>query len=337
MSHADRKGYACAGEVTCARLAIIANAREDITRKMDRLDAMTALALTVDTGGLSSAARKLGRSPATVTRAVAFLERSLGVKLLRRTTRTVKLTDAGSRYLVVCRRILSEIAEAERAARGTLGVPRGILALTAPVAFGGAYVRPLADAYRERYPEVRVRLSLLDRMVNLIDEGFDAAIRIAHLPDSALIAAKVGEVTRVTCASPKYLSRHGRPRVPTDLSKHQCIAFSALTPTDTWSFRAARSGRRSIYVKVGPGLVVNTAEAAIGSAIDGHGITCALSYQVADALRAGRLVRILEPHEGAPIPVHLVYPAGSAEAANLRAFVDLAVPWLRKQLAFGDA
>jgi DNA-binding transcriptional LysR family regulator len=252
---------------------------------MDRLDAMTAFVVTADSGGLSAAARKLGRSPASVTRAVAFLEESLGIRLLQRTTRSVKITEAGDRYLLVCRRILSELAEAELAARGALDVPRGTLAVTAPVTFGGMYVRPLVDAYLEKHADVSVRLSLLDRVVNLVDEGFDAAIRIAHLPDSALIATKLGEVRRLVCASPKYLSRRGRPSAPSDLARHRCIAFSAVTPTDTWTFGSGRGGGRSIHVKVRPSLVVNTADAAIGSALDGNGFTCVLSYQVASALR----------------------------------------------------
>jgi DNA-binding transcriptional LysR family regulator len=301
---------------------------------MDRLDAMTAFVVTVDTGGLSAAARKLGRSPASITRAIAFLEESLGIRLLRRTTRSVKITEAGDRYLVVCRRILSELAEAELAARGALDVPSGTLAVTAPIAFGSAHVRPLVDAFLEAHADVRVRLSLLDRIVNLVDEGFDVGIRIAHLPDSALIATKVGEVRRLVCASPAYLSRRGRPSSPADLAAHRCIALSALMPTDTWTFGAGRRGGRSIHVKVRPRLVVNTAEAAIGSALEGHGITCALSYQVASALKAGRLVRILEAHESTPLPVHLVYSSGSTTAAKVRSFVELAVPRLRKELAF---
>jgi DNA-binding transcriptional LysR family regulator len=301
---------------------------------MDRLDAMTAFVMTVDNAGLSAAARKLGRSPASITRALAFLEDSLGVKLLRRTTRSVKITEAGDRYLVVCRRVLADLGEAERVARGALDTPHGTLAVTAPVAFGGHFVRPLVDAYLDRYADVRVRLSLLDRVVNLVDEGIDLAVRIAHMPDSALIATKLGEVRRLVCASPKYLARHARPRAPRELGAHRCIAFSALTPTDTWTFGAGRGGGRSIHVKVRPGLIVNSAEAAIGSAIDGWGITCVLSYQAAAALREGRLVRLLEAHEGAPVPVHLVYPAGSITAAKVRAFVDLGVPRLRKDLGF---
>ncbi len=293
---------------------------------------MTAFAVTVDAGGLSRAARQLGWSPATVTRAVASLEQRLGVTLLRRTTRSVKLTEAGERYLAICRRVLSELADAERAARGTLDVPRGTLTVTAPATFGRLYVRPLVDAFLEKHADVRARLLLLDRVVNLVDEGVDAAVRIAHLPDSALVATKVGEVGRVVCASPKYVARHGRPRVPRDLAEHRCIGFSPAAPTDTWTFGAGR-GKRATHVKVRPALSVNTAEAAIGSALDGHGVTCVLSYQVKNELRDGSLVRLLESYESTPLPVHLVTPAGGATVAKVRAFVDLAVPRLRHQLA----
>jgi DNA-binding transcriptional LysR family regulator len=206
--------------------------------------------------------------------------------------------------------------------------------VTAPLSFGGMYVRPLLDSYLDRYAEVRVRLSLLDRLVNLVDEGFDAAIRIAHLPDSALVAIKLGEVRRLICASPAYLSRHGRPKTPGDLAAHRCIAYCDLTANDTWTFTTARGRDRSIHVMVRPKLVVTTAEAAIASALDGHGITCALSYQVADALRTGRLVRLLTAHEPPPFPVHLVCPAGSIATPKVRVFVDLAVPRLRKDLGF---
>jgi len=304
---------------------------------MDRLDAMTAFALTVDTGSLSAAARKLGRSPASITRAVASLEQHLGVQLLRRTTRSVSLTEAGERYLGVCRRVLAELAEAEQSAHGELGAPRGTLTVTAPTSFGARHVRPVVDAYLAAYPEVAVRLLLLDRVVNLVDEGIDAAVRIAFMGDSSLLARKVGEVHRVVCASPAYLASRAPPREPSDLASHVCISFSAVTPSDTWTFGAGPSGKALSrgaprHVKVRPVLTVNSAEAAIGSVVDGLGITCALSYQVASELQEGRLVRLLEDHEPEPLPVHLVYPAGSVVAAKVRAFVDLAVPRLRDAL-----
>jgi DNA-binding transcriptional LysR family regulator len=300
---------------------------------MDRLDSMTAFALTVDAGGLSAAARKLGRSPASITRAVASLEQHLGVKLLQRTTRHVRLTEAGERYLAVCRRMIADLAEAEQAARGGASALRGTLTVTAPATFGVRHVRPVVDAYLAVYPEVRARLLLLDRIVNLIEEGIDAAIRIASMPDSSLLAIKVGEVRRVVCASPAYCERRGRPGDPRDLADHACVAFTAVTPGDTWTFGAGPSGKASRHVKVDPALTVNTAEAAIGSALDGHGVACVLSYQVAAELENGRLVRLLAAYEPDPVPVHLVHPAGGASVARIRAFLDLAVPRLRAALA----
>ena len=219
---------------------------------MDRLDAMTAFALTVDAGGLSAAARKLGRSPASITRAVASLEEHLGVELLRRTTRSMNLTEAGERYLAVCRRVLAELAEAEPFARGAATTPRGTLTVTAPASFGARHVRPVVDAYLAAYPDVRARLLLLDRVVNLIEEGIDAAVRIASMPDSSLLAIKVGEVHRVVCASPAYCERRGRPDEPRQLADHACVAFTAVTPGDTWTFRAPPSGGPSRRVKVRP-------------------------------------------------------------------------------------
>ena len=300
---------------------------------MDRLDAMEAFVVTVDRGSLSAAARALGRSAASITRAVASLEERLGVSLLRRTTRALRLTEAGERYLVVSRRILLELADAEKVATSALESPRGTLTVTAPVMFGSLHVRPVVDEYLATFPDVRARLLLLDRVVNVVDEGIDAAVRIAHLPDSALVATAVGAVGRVVCASPAYLAAHGRPKEPRDLASHRTIAFTALTPNDTWSFRGEVTGGRTRHVKLEPFLTVNTADAAIASAIAGHGVTCALSYQVARALAAGELEAVLGAYEPEPSPVHLVYPAGSTTTAKVRAFVELAAPRLRAALA----
>jgi DNA-binding transcriptional LysR family regulator len=209
-----------------------------------------------------------------------------------------------------------------------------LLTLTAPVTFGTMHVRPVLGAYLARYPEVRARLLLLDRVVNVIDEGIDVAVRIAHLPDSALVATLVGEVRRVVCASPAYLAAHGTPRDPAELGGHRCIAFTSLTPSDVWTF-AGSDGGRLRQVRVQPTMAVNLAEAAIGAAVDGLGVTCALSYQVAQPLRDGTLVALLEPFAPAPLPVHLVYPAASAATAKVRAFLDAATPALRAGLGTG--
>jgi len=298
---------------------------------MDRFDELLAFVTAADAGSLSSAARRLGRSAPSVTRAVASLEARVGVELLRRTTRSLKLTEAGERYLTVARRVLADIADAETATSASVALPRGLLTLTAPVTFGTLHVRPVLGAYLARYPEVRARLLLLDRVVNVIDEGIDVALRIAHLPDSALVAIPVGEVRRVVCASPAYLAKHGTPRDPAELGGHRCLAFTSVTPSDVWTFAGA-AGARPRRVRVLPVMAVNLAEAAIGAAVDGLGVTCVLSYQVAWALRGGSLVAVLERFAPAPLPVHLVYPAASASTAKVRTFLDTATPALRAAL-----
>jgi DNA-binding transcriptional LysR family regulator len=303
---------------------------------MDRIDAMTAFVTTVDTGGFSAAARKLGRSAASITRAVAFLEERTGSALLRRTTRTVKLTEAGERYHAACKRILSDLESAEQSAASERVGPRGVLAVTAPVSFGRLHVRPVLDAFLAVNREARARLLLLDRVVNLIDEGVDVAVRIAHLPDSSLIAVKVGEVSRVVCASPEYLARKTRPRSPADLGGHDCISVSEGTESGGWTFASPSQGKR-VHVKLEPRLIVNGVDAAIDSAIDGHGVARVLSYQIERPLGEGRLVRVLARFEPEPLPVHVVYPAASAASAKVRAFVDAAVPALRTALTAAAA
>lgn len=301
---------------------------------MDRIDAMNAFVAVVDAGGFSSAARQLGRSAASMTRAVAFLEDRLGVQLFQRTTRTVKLTETGERYLADCRRILGDLNESERLAAGERASPKGILSITAPATFGRLHVRPIVDSFLDAHADVQARLFLLDRVVNVVDEGIDVAIRIANLPDSSLVAVAVGEVRRVVCASPDYLARRKGPKAPTDLTDHACIAFSQVGSSDTWPF-ASGPGGKTRHVKIRPRLTVNSADAAIGSALDGRGVTCVLSYQVEDELRKGRLVRLLKPFEEPPLPVHVVYLASRAAAAKVRAFVDHAVPILRGVLSSG--
>jgi DNA-binding transcriptional LysR family regulator len=299
---------------------------------MDRIDAMVAFVTAVEAGGLSAAARRLGRSPASITRAVAFLEERVGSELLRRTTRAIKLTDDGARYLEACRRILAAIEEAEQVSAGERAVARGKLAVTAPVAFGARHVRPVVDAFLAAHAEAQVRLLLLDRVVNLVEEGLDVAIRIGHLPDSSLVAVKVGEVRRVVCASPAYLKRRRAPRAPSELTAHDCVSFSQMTPSDVWSFRMASRGK-SLQVKTRARLIVNTAEAAIGAALDARGITCLLSYQIEAELRRRRLIELLTDFAPEPMPVHVVYSAAAMTSAKVRAFVDIAVPKLRAALA----
>ena len=304
---------------------------------MDRLDAMAALVAAVDAGSLAGAARRLNRSPASVTRAVAVLEARLGTRLLHRTTRSLSLTVAGERFVATCRQVLGELAAAERGAaldREDLGGP---ISVTAPVLFGQMQVRPVLDRFLDAHPGVRARLLLLDRVVNLVEEGVDLAVRLAHLPDSELVASRLGEVRRVVCASPAYLERRGEPLVPSELPQHDCIVEGDAGTEARWSFRPGPGdARRSVkVVPVRPRLIVNSAAAAIGSALDGHGLTRVLSYQVTEHVRARRLVLVLRDHEPRPVPVHLVLPPFLAMTARTRAFVNYVTPALRAALDSG--
>jgi len=298
---------------------------------VDRLDALRAFVLTVDLGSLAAAARRLRRSPAAITRAIASIEDRLGEEMLRRTTRSLRPTEAGEAYLVVARRVLADLDEADKNADVAKTAPEGALTVTAPLAFGAMYVRPLVETYLAAHEGVRVRLLLLDRIVHVVDEGIDVAVRIGALPDSALVAMGIGEVRRVLVASPRYLGQRGVPRAPADLAAHRCVSFSGVTPGDIWSFGAS-GGARSKQVKVRPALTVNLAEAAVAAAVADLGVTSVLSYQVAAELRTGRLVRLMRAFDPPPLPVQLVYTASSARSAKIRAFVELAAPRLRSAL-----
>jgi len=292
---------------------------------MDRLDAMRVFVTALDEGSLARAGRRLGRSPAAVTRAVAFLENHVGVKLLHRTTRTMRLTEAGERYASACRRVLADLEEADMSAAGDRAAPRGVLTVTAPVMFGTRILRPIVSAFLASQPAVQIRYLLLDRLVNLIDEGVDVALRIAHLPDSALIALRVGEVRRVLCAAPSYLARF--PAIA------DCIAVAQLSPNEMWSFPPPPGGTIARTVRVRPRLTVNAIEPAVDAAIDGEGIVRVLSYQIEREIRDGRLVIVLRKDEPPPLPVHLVVPEGRLAFAKVRAFVDHSVARLKTELA----
>jgi len=290
---------------------------------MDRWQAMRVFVKVAETQSFARTARELHLSAPAVTRIVAGLEDLIGVRLLVRTTRSVKPTEAGARYLQDCRRILDEMAEAERAAAGHQAEPSGTLALTAPVLFGQLHVLPLVLEFLARYPQMRVRTFFVDRQVNLLDEGMDVALRIGHLPDSGFTAVQVGRMRRVVCAAPAYLAAQGTPTTPSALRKHRILACQSAWASPEWRF--ARGQR----VVVEPLLQCNTNEAAITAAKAGWGLTRALHYQVAPALAEGALRLVLEDHEDIPLPVHLVYPEGRQAAAKVRAFVDLAVASLR--------
>ena len=293
---------------------------------MDRLQAMTTFVAVVDSGGFASAARKLNLSPPVVTRAVAELEERLGLRLLTRTTRFVRVTDAGARFAEDCRRILAEIDEAETAATGTHATPRGTLTLTAPVLFGQLYVTPILVSYLQRFPEVDAECLFVDRVVNVVEEGIDVAVRIGELPDSSLQAVRVGRVRRVLVASPAYLQAHGVPRRPQDLAGHTIASAAGVNPVSEWRFTDAG---KPLVQRVQPRMRTTTNDSAIAAALAGLGITRLLSYQVAAHVRGGALQVVLEDYESAPLPVHVVHHEGRRTTQKVRAFVDLAVERLR--------
>jgi DNA-binding transcriptional LysR family regulator len=293
---------------------------------MDRLDAMRAFVAVGEAQGFAPAARRLGLSPPAVTRAVAALEERVGTRLLHRTTRIVRLTDAGARFLADCRRILGELDEAEASAAGSHTKPAGLLTVTAPVLFGRLFVAPVVIDFLKRHPAVSVRTILLDRVADLIEEGLDVGIRIAHLPDSSMAAIRVGEVRRVVCAAPDYLARRGIPKTPADLARHDVISFGSADGPVSWPF-VVRG--RSDPVTPPARLMVNTADVAVSAAIGGYGLTQVLSYQAAAAVRARKLRIVLAEFEQPPIPIHVVHAEGRRANARVRAFVDFAARRLR--------
>lgn len=299
---------------------------------MDRIDAMKVFVAALDEGSLAGAGRKLGKSAAAVSRAIAFLEAHVGADLLHRTTRSIKLSEAGERYAVACRRILLDLEEADIVAAGERSAPRGTLTVTAPVAAGEDLVRPILDAFMDQYPAVSVRLHLLDRPANLIDEGIDVALRLAHLADSTLVAIRIGEVRRVVAAAPRYLREHPRIVEPADLAAHQVIAMTHFG-LDSWTFAPAPGASVARVVPLTPRFIVNSIRGAVASAVEGRGVTRLFSYHVAPEVAAGQLEIVLAGDEHAPLPVHLVSPQGRLSVPKVRAFVDFAVPRLRPAFA----
>ena len=287
---------------------------------------MTTFATVVETQGFASAARKLKVSPSVVSRVVTELEQHLGVRLLTRTTRVVRVTDAGAAYFENCRRILADVEAAELSAAGANATPRGQLAVTAPALFGRMYVVPIAHDYLMRYPAVNLNCWFLDRIVNLVDEGVDAAVRIGELPSSSLQAIAVGKVRQVLCASPAYLEARGVPRHPRDLAGHVTLQTTNLAFTPEWRFRV---DGRPFTVPVQPRLVTTTNDSAMAAAIGGLGILRLLSYQVVHEVAQGRLRIVLPDYELAPWPVQVVHREGRHVNQKVRAFIDLAVETLR--------
>ncbi len=289
---------------------------------MDRIDAMQAFVAVADLKGFAPAARKLGLSPSGVTRLIATLEERLGTRLLQRTTRSVALTDVGARYLERAKRILADVEEAEGSVQDERARPSGRLVISAPIGFGRLHVSPIVSEYLKRYPEVSGDLRLSDRMINLVEEGVDLAVRIGQLADSSLVARHVGEMRRIVVASPGYLKKQGEPKTPGAVASHRTISFGAMSASPDWRFA---SEGREIRIAPTPRLTTNSADAAIQYAEQGGGLTRVLAYQAADAIKRGRLKIVLAKFEQPALPIHIVYPTSRLLSAKVRTFIDLVV------------
>ncbi|WP_213947560.1 LysR family transcriptional regulator [Luteibacter sp. dw_328] len=294
---------------------------------MDRFRAMEIFLAVLDEQGFAAAARKLRVSPPVVTRAVTDLEEAIGVRLLNRSTRVVRVTETGAQYAADCRRILADVAETEQSAAGSHAAIRGSLVVSASTLFGRMRIIPIVTAFLRRYPEVDIECRFLDRLVNLIDEGVDVAVRIGPLDDSNYHAAAVGHLHRVVCASPDYLATHGVPETVADLAGHVIVMATGMTPSYEWRFT---SNDRTTVVRVQPRLIVSTNDAAIGAALDGFGMTRVASYMVAEHIASGSLVEVLADQQTTLLPINVVYHEGRRTSQRVRAFVDFACQVLRE-------
>lgn len=297
---------------------------------MDRFFQMGVYVAVAEEQSFAAAARRLGMSAPAVTRAIAALEETLGVKLLSRTTRYVRTTDAGQRYLDDARQILARVQEADEGAAGINADPRGHLTVTAPVLFGKIFVMPHLVEFLQRYPSVEVSALFLDRVVNMMEEGVDVGVRIGALPDSSMRALRVGQVRRICCASPDYLAQHGIPQTPEDLSRHHIVAASGVTPSIEWKFG---DGDKVKAIRLKPRLTVSSNDGAIAAVLKNAGITRLLSYQVAHELERGTLKTILSEYEAAALPIHVVHREGRDGSAKIRSFVDFMAQALRSHSA----
>ncbi len=297
---------------------------------MDRFQELAVFIAVAEEEGFAAASRRLQMSPPAVTRAVASLEKRLGIRLLNRTTRHVRMTESGERYLDDARRILAELQVADDTAVGINASPAGVLSVTAPMMFGRLFVLPGVVDYLQKYPQTRVSVALLDRVVNLLEEGFDAGIRIGTLPDSTLRALKVGSVRFVVCASPDYLQQHGEPTSPAALSEHSIITIGVGVVESRWGFY---DNGKLAPVRVKPALSVSNNDGALVAALRGAGITRLLSYQSAEAVAEDKLKIILQPFEPPPLPVQIIHREGRVATTKVRAFVDLMAERLRADAA----
>jgi DNA-binding transcriptional LysR family regulator len=296
---------------------------------VDRLESMSILVAASEAGSLSAAARRLGIPLTNVSRKVSELEAYLKTGLLNRSSRRLTLTDSGRSYVADCKRILELVGEAERAATGEYGAPRGDLVITAPIVFGRLHVLPVVTEFLKAYPDIDVRLIFADRVANLFEEQIDLAVRIGNLPDSSLIATRIGTIRHVVCGSPGYFAARGMPETPDELDQHDCITFEGLISPNVWTFAF---GKATKSVPVHSRLIVNTAEAAISAAAAGVGVARVLSYQVAREIRAKQLVQALKDFELSPWPVSLVYAGQRLLPSKVRVFLDYAVPRLKAAL-----
>lgn len=296
---------------------------------MDRFHELQVFVAVADAGSFAQAGARLRLSPPTITRVVSNLEGRIGARLFNRTTRSLSLTDSGTRLLANARRVLTELDAAESDAAEEGAVPSGHIAISAPVTFGRAVAAPIVTAFLKAQPRITASLALKDAVVDIVDEGIDAAIRIGHLPDSTLVARRVGEVRRVLVASPGYLAKRGTPAKPADLKLHTMIAFTGLVANREWRF-GSDGAKGSVLLS--PALEINDAAAALAAAEAGEGITISLSYMIAEAVARGRLSPVLDAYAPPPSPVHLVYPQTRVVAPKVRAFVDFAAPRLKQRL-----
>lgn len=296
---------------------------------MDKFNLISIFVAVVECNGFAGAARKLGISPPAVTRAINELENQLNVRLLTRTTRVVRVTEAGARYAEDCRRIIAELVDADESAGGSHAAPHGHLILTAPMLFGTKFVTPIVTEYLLRNSDVSASCLFLDRVINMMEEGVDVAVRIGNLPDSSMQAIRVGQVRHVICAAPDYLKRNGIPQSPDDLQDHIIVSASGLTRSPEWRLMQNGSPRT---VKVQSRLTTSTNDSAVSAAISGFGLTRLLSYQVAEHLRNGQLKTVLSDFEPDTLPIHVVHREGKHASRKARTFIDLAVERLR-----GDA
>ena len=293
---------------------------------MDRLESMQVFVAVAAAGSFSAASRQLRMPLPTVSRKVSDLEAHLKAKLFVRSTRKLTLTDTGQSYLLACRSVLEEVAEAERSASGQYNTPQGELVMTAPIVFGRLHVLPVVIEFLKAHPQVDVRLVLADRALNFTDDHLDLAVRIGSLPDSSLVATQIGRIRYMVCASPAYVKERGTPRSPAHLTAAACVTFAGMGEAGSWHFREGPP------IRVHSRLEVNTAESAIEGAIAGVGFTRVLSYQAAEAIGAGKLVAVLRKFEPEPLPVSVIYAQERRLTAKLRAFLNFATPRLRERL-----